>query len=62
MSHQSTEQTIELQRVPATEQLCLETNDLNATSSHERVNTTEISIPQHHENEITGLLLSLFFT
>lgn len=59
---QSTEQTIELQTVPAMEQLSLETNDLNAGNNHERVNTNEISIPQQHENEMTGLFLLLFFS
>lgn len=54
---QSTEQTIELQTVPAMEQLTIEsTNDLSAGNSHERVNTNEILLPQHHENEMTGLL------
>lgn len=59
---QSTEQTIELETVPAMEQLNLEsTNDLNATNNQERTNTNEILIPQQQENEMTGLCLIFFF-
>lgn len=52
-----TEQTIELQTIPAMEQLTLETtNDLSAGNSapHERVHTNEILLPQQQENEMTG--------
>lgn len=59
---QSTEQTIDLRTVPAMEQLSLETNDLSAGNNQESMNTNEISVPQQHENEMTGLFIHLFFT
>lgn len=59
---QSTEQTIELQTVPAMEQLTLETtNDLSAGNSQERVNTNEILLPQPQENEMTGSFTAAVF-
>lgn len=58
---QSIDQTIDLQTVPAMEQLTIETtNDLSAGNSQERVNTNEILVPQQQENEMTGSHLRCF--
>ncbi|KAJ6636535.1 hypothetical protein Bhyg_15126 [Pseudolycoriella hygida] len=60
---QSTEHhTVEIETVPAMEQLTLKpTNDLSAANSQERVHTNEI-LPHQQENEMTASMIAKRYT